>query len=72
MKSLLKKSGYKFVATAILLVFFQTAVLAEDGKSSPSNGALSSGQVITFLAILLAIVVIPAFKNGRKIASNNK
>jgi len=68
MKNLLTKAGYKLSALLLFLTVSQTAVWAEDGKTAGAGSALSGGQVVGLVALLIAVVIIPAFKGSRRIA----
>jgi hypothetical protein len=69
MKNHFKKIVYKLTATLMLLAIFQTAVLAEDGKAGGANSSLSAVQVIGGVALIIVVVLIPAFKGSRKITA---
>ena len=66
MKKLLKNAGYKFFAIVLALTAFQFAALAEGGKADQSS-SLSGLQVVGLVALLIALVIIPAFKSSHKL-----
>ena len=68
MKNLLKKVGYKLSAVLALLILSQTAVWAENGRTDTAS-ALTGMQVVAGVALLIVILVIPAFKRSRTIAT---
>ena len=63
MKNLIKVSSYT-LATALVFVISQFSVLAEGTQNS--NGALTGGQVIGGLALLIAAILVPTMKSARK------
>lgn len=68
MKNSLKKIGYRLSATLLLLTFFQTIVRADDGKTA-SSGSMSTAGIIGGFLLIVALVVLPAFKGARKTAA---
>jgi hypothetical protein len=69
MKNLLKKSAYKLTSLLVVLTIFQTAVMAEDGKTAVASNSLSGVQVVGAVALLVAFIVVPVFKRSRRIAT---
>jgi len=68
MKKLLKNAGYKLFAIVLALTVFQFSALAEGGKvDQPSS--LSGLQVVGLVALLIALVIIPAFKSSHKLTT---
>jgi hypothetical protein len=65
MKSLFKVSSY-ILATVLAFVLSNVTAFAADGNTE--NGALSGGQVIGGLAVLLLVILIPIMKSARKTA----
>ena len=63
MKNLSKVTSYT-LATALVFVISQFSVLAEGTQNS--NGALTGGQVIGGLALLIAAILVPTMKSARK------
>jgi len=66
MKKLQKIAGYKLFALTVLLTAFQFSALAEGGKAEESS-SLSGLQVVGLVALLIALVIIPAFKSSHKL-----
>jgi predicted transporter len=63
MKNLAKVTSY-ILATALVFVLSQFTVLAANDTSN--NSALSAGQVIGGLALLIAAIMVPTMKSARK------
>jgi len=60
----LKLALTRFIPALILVIVFQASANAQDSKvATPS--ALSSVEVIGFVALLIALVVAPAFKRRK-------
>jgi len=68
MKKLLKIAGYKLFALVLVLTTFQFSALAEGGKADQSS-SLSGLQVVGLVALLIALVIIPAFKSSHKLTT---
>jgi hypothetical protein len=62
MKNLLKIGSYT-LATALVFVSSQFAVLAADNNS---NGSLTGGQVVGGLALLIAAILVPTMRSAHK------
>jgi hypothetical protein len=63
MKNLAKVTSYT-LATALVFVLSQFSVLAAGEPAN--NSALSGGQVIGGLALLIAAIMVPTMKSARK------
>ncbi len=67
MKKLLKVTSY-ILATVLAFVLSNVTAFAADGSN---NGALSAGQVIGGLAILLLVIIVPVMKGARAANAKN-
>jgi len=65
MKSLFKVSSY-ILATVLAFVLSNVTAFAADGNTE--NSALTGGQVIGGLAVLLLVILVPIMKSARKTA----
>jgi hypothetical protein len=63
MKNLLKATSYT-LATALAFVLSNVSAFAADGNAN--NTALSGGQVIGGVALLIGVILIPTIKSARK------
>jgi hypothetical protein len=63
MKNLAKVSSY-ILATTLVFVLSQFSVLA--AGETANNSALTGGQVIGGLALLIAAIMVPTMKSARK------
>lgn len=68
MKKLLLSAGYKLFALTVLFVTLQFSALAEGGPTNEAN-SLSAVQVVGWVALLIALIIIPAFKSSRRLAA---
>ncbi len=67
MKNLLKKSGFKTLATLLLLIGSQTSVFADANSNTPDSQPLSGGMVVFYFAVLLFLIIAPAFKKSTRV-----
>jgi hypothetical protein len=63
MKNLLKVSSYT-LATALVFVLSQFSASA--AGDTANNSALTGGQVVGGLALLIAAILVPTMKSARK------
>jgi hypothetical protein len=66
MKRLARAAVYTSVTSLALVLFFFSAFT----PGNPENGRLNSVQIISGVVLLLLAIVLPAWKNIQKSASN--
>lgn len=64
MKNLLKKSVLKTFVTLFILLISQASVWAQSTTSNDNNDPISGFKVVLFLALLLVVLIAPAFKRS--------
>jgi hypothetical protein len=69
MKQILKTRTAKVALAFSMFAMATLPVLAEGGKSDGNSGALSAGQVIGGVVVLVAAIIVPIFKSSNRVVA---
>lgn len=69
MKKLLKGLNFKFMVVLLALLISQLSVWAADA-SIQTDKPITGGNVVLFFALLVFVIVAPAFKKSSRVVSH--